>query len=152
MKIENLKIAYAKCVDTGSLRNSNEVDIEKARTLLENAELDIDSLNDAVTLFENKNNFGFLWANHYEIVRQLVAGILLFEKIISDNHKCLYAHICTKHKEWDIDWQTIETMRLLRNGVHYEGRPVSAEIWKEYKLKFTVYIRTFIKILAEKLK
>lgn len=152
MKAEDLKIAYDKCIDTGSLKKSNEVEIEKAITLLKNAELDIDSLKDAVTLFEKKNNFGFLWANHYEIIRQLVAGILLFEKIISDNHKCLYAYICTKHKEWQIDWKTIETMRLLRNGVHYEGRPVSAEIWKEYKLKFTVYIHTFIKILRQKIK
>jgi len=152
MKIENLKTAYDQCVDTGSLKKSNEVGIEKAKTLLENAELDIDSLKDAVALFEKKNNFGFLWANHYEIVRQLVAGILLFEKIISDNHKCLYTYICTKHKEWEIDWKTIETMRLLRNGVHYEGRPVSAEIWKEYKLKFQVYIQTFIRILMQKIK
>ena len=102
---------------------------EKAKTLLENAELDIDSLKDATALFEKKNNFGLLWSNHYEIIRQLVAGILLFEKTISNNHKCLYAYICTKHKEWEIDWETIETMRLLRNSVHYEGRPVTAEIW-----------------------
>jgi len=152
MKIDDLKIAYGKCVDTGALKKANEVDIEKAKTLLENAELDIDSLKDAQSLFEKKNNFGFLWANHYEIVRQLVAGILLFEKIISDNHKCLYAYICTKHKEWDIDWETIETMRLLRNGVHYEGRPISEEIWKSYKYKFEVYTKTFIKILRDKIK
>ena len=152
MKIEDLKIAYNKCVDSGSIKKANEVDSEKAKTLLENAELDIDSLKDATALFEKKNNFGLLWSNHYEIIRQLVAGTLLFEKIISDNHKCLYAYICTKHKEWDIDWKTIETMRLLRNGVHYEGRPVSAETWKEYKLKFQVYIQTFIKILKQKLK
>ena len=152
MKIEDLNIAYNKCIDTGSIKKANEVDSERAKTLLENAELDIDSLKDTTVLFEKKNNFGFLWANHYKIIRQLVAGILLFEKIISDNHKCLYAYICTKHKEWDIDWKTIETMRLLRNGVHYEGRQVSAESWKEYKLKFNIYIQTFIKILKKKLK
>lgn len=152
MKIDYLKIAYDKCVDSGSIKKANEVDSEKAKTLLENAELDIDSFKDATALFEKKNNFGLLWSNHYEIIRQLVAGILLFEKVISDNHKCLYAYICTKHQEWDVDWKTIETMRLLRNGVHYDGRPVSAETWKEYKLKFEIYTNTFIKILKEKLK
>ncbi len=151
MKIEDLKTAYNKCVDDGTIKKANEFDSEKAKTLLENAELDIDSLKDTTALFEKKNNFGFLWANHYEIIRQLVAGILLFEKIISDNHKCLYAYICTKHKEWDIDWETIETMRLLRNGVHYEGRPISEETWKLYKLKFDIYIKTFIRILKKKL-
>lgn len=103
-------------------------------------------------VLDKKNNFGLLWSNHYEIIRQLVAGILLFEKIISDNHKCLYAYICTKHKEWDVDWRTIETMRLLRNGVHYEGRPVTEATWKEYKLKFEVYTQTFIDELKERLK
>lgn len=152
MKIQDLKTEYDKCVNSGYIKKANEVDSEKAKTLLENAELDIDSLKDTTALFEKKGNYGFLWSNHYEIIRQLVAGILLFEKIISDNHKCLYAYICTKHKEWDIDWKIIETMRLLRNGVHYEGRPVSAEIWKEYKLKFQVYVQTFIKILKQKLK
>ena len=152
MKIDYLKIAYDKCVDSGSIKKANEVDSEKAKTLLENAELDIDSFKDATALFEKKNNFGLLWSNHYEIIRQLVAGILLFEKVISDNHKCLYAYICTKHQEWDVDWKTIETMRLLRNGVHYDGRPVSAETWKEYKLKFEIYTKTLIKILKEKLK
>jgi len=43
-------------------------------------------------------------------------------------------------------------MRLLRNSVHYEGRPISAETWKKYKLKFQVYIQTFIKILKQELK
>lgn len=152
MKIQDLNTEYDKCVNSGSIKKANEVDSEKAKTLLENAELDIDSLKDATALFEKKNNFGLLWTNHYEIIRQLVAGILLFEKIISDNHKCLYAYICTKHKEWDIDWKTIETMRLLRNGVHYDGRPVSADIWKEYKLKFHIYILAFIKILRQKIK
>jgi hypothetical protein len=64
----------------------------------------------------------------------------------------MYAHICTKHKDWDIDWETIETMRLLRNAIHYEGRPITEEKWKEYKLKFEVYYQTFSKLLKEKLK
>ena len=95
MKIEELDRAYKQCIVLGSIKRANEVDIERAKTLLEIAEIDLDSLNDAASLFEKKNNFSFLWANYYEIVRQLVSGILLFEKIISDNHKCLYAYLCT---------------------------------------------------------
>ena len=40
MRIEDLKIAYNKCVDSGSIKIANEVDLEKAKTLLENAELE----------------------------------------------------------------------------------------------------------------
>ena len=149
---KDLKKVYNQCVAEGNLQEPEEIDIEKVKSLLDNAEQDLDTLKDTVPIMEKKKNFSLIWKSQYEILRQLVQGILLLEKIRSKNHQCLYAYICTKHREWDIDWKTIETMRLLRNGVHYEGRPVSADVWKEYKLKFDVYIRTFIRILREKLK
>lgn len=150
--MKDLDNVYNQCVAEGKLQEAEEIDIEKAKSLLDNAELDLKSSKDITPLLEKNKNFGMIWSTRYEIIRQLVQGILLFEKIKSGNHQCLYAHICVKHKEWDIDWETIETMRLLRNGVHYEGRPVSEETWKSYKLKFDVYIKTFIKILRKKVK
>lgn len=151
-EIKDLDKVYNQCVAEGNLQEPEEIDIEKAKSLLDNVEKDLDTLKDTVPIMEKKKNFGLIWSNQYEIIRQLVQGILIFEKIRSENHQCLYAHICTKHKDWAIDWKTIETMRLLRNGVHYEGRPISEETWKSYKLRFNVYIKTFIKILKAKLK
>lgn len=151
-KVKNLDEVYNQCVAGGNLQEPEEIDIEKAKSLLDNVEQDIDTLKDTLPIMEKKKNFSLIWSSRYEIIRQLVQGILLLEKVNSNNHQCLYAYICVKHKEWDIDWDTIETMRLLRNGVHYEGRPVNAETWKEYKLKFNVYIQTFIKILKQKLR
>ena len=60
--------------------------------------------------------------------------------------------ICTKHKDWEIDWESVETMRLLRNGVHYEGRPITADTWKAYKLKFDIHTRLLIKEFEKKVK
>lgn len=151
-EVKDLEKVYNQCVAEGNLQEPEEADIEKARSLLENAEQDLDTLKDIIPIMEKKKNFGLIWKSQYEIIRQLVQGILILEKIRSENHQCLYAYICIKHKEWDIDWETIETMRLLRNGVHYEGRPISAETWKEYKLRFSVYDQAFIKILNQKLK
>ena len=113
---------------------------------------DLDTLKETIPIMEKKKNYNLIWKCQYETIRQAVQGILILEKIQSENHQCLFAYICTKHKEWDIDWETIETMRLLRNGVHYEGRPVSAEKWNNYKLKFKLYIQLFVKILGQKLK
>jgi len=151
-KVKNLDEVYNQCVAEGNLQEPEDVDIEKAKSLLDNAELDLKSVKDTSSILEKNRNFGKIWSDRYEIIRQLVQGILILDKINSNNHQCLYAHICVKHPDWEIDWETIETMRLLRNGVHYEGRPVDAETWKQYKLKFEIYTHAFIKILKEKLK
>ncbi|MBL7054793.1 hypothetical protein ISS05_03475 [Candidatus Woesearchaeota archaeon] len=151
-KLKNLDEVYNQCVAEGNLQEPEEIDIEKVKSLLDNAELDLKSIKDITTILEKNKNFGKIWSDRYEIIRQLVQGILLLEKVSSNNHQCLYARSCVKHPEWEIDWETIETMRLLRNGVHYEGRPVNAETWKQYKLKFEIYTNTFNKILKEKLK
>ncbi len=151
-KIKRLDDVYNACVADGLLYNMKEVDSEKAKTLLESAKQDMDTLKETIPIMEKKKNFSLIWKSSYEIIRQLIDAILIMEKIKSDNHQCLYAYICTKHREWDIDWEIIETMRLLRNGVHYEGRPVSEETWKSYKFKFNIYATTLIKILKEQLK
>lgn len=150
--MKSLDEVYNRCVAEGNLQEPEEIDTEKAKSLLDNAEQDIDTLKDTLPIMERKKNFSLIWSSRYEIIRQLVQGILLLEKVNSNNHQCLYAYVCAKHADWDIDWETIETMRLLRNGVHYEGRPVNADTWKEYNLKFEIYTKTFIKILQEKLK
>jgi len=151
-KIKELERIYSTCVAEGFLQEPEEADAERAKSLLENAVRDLDTLKETIPLMERKKNFSMIWSQNYEIIRQLVQGILLLEKITSENHQCLYAHVCVKHDEWGIDWESIETMRLLRNRVHYEGRPVDAETWREYKIKFELYSRTFMKILKEKLR
>jgi len=151
-KIKELDEVYDSCIADGYLYNLKEADPERAKTFLENAEHDIDTLKEVIPIMEKMKSYNLIWSSRYEIIRQLIDGILLMEKIKSDNHQCLFAYVCIKHKDWDIDWETIETMRLLRNRVHYDGRQIPGETWKEYKLKFDVYTRTFIKILKEKLK
>ena len=152
IKLKNLDEVYNQCVAEGNLQEPEEIDIGRAKSLLDNAELDLRSIRDITAILEKNNNFGKIWSDRYEIIRQLAQGILLLEKVNSNNHQCLYAHICVKHPDWEIDWESIETMRLLRNSVHYEGRPVNAEIWKQYKLKFEIYTNLFKKILREKIK
>ena len=151
-KLKSLDEVYNQCVTEGNLQEPEEIDREKAKSLLDNAELDVKSSKDTIAILENNQNFGKIWSDRYEIIRQLVQGILLLEKVNSNNHQCLYAYICVKHADWDIDWEIIETMRLLRNGVHYEGRPVNGEIWEQYKIRFEIYTQTFMKLLKEKLK
>jgi hypothetical protein len=150
-EIKDLNKVYDTCIAEGYLQEPEEIDIEKAKSLLDMAELDLKSIKDITPILEKNKNFGMIWTSRYETIRQLVQAILLLEKISSENHQCLYAYVCVKHSDWEIDWETIETMRLLRNRIHYEGIQISAETWKEYKIKFEVYIQTFKRILKEEL-
>ncbi|NOZ80789.1 MAG: hypothetical protein GXP63_03890 [DPANN group archaeon] len=150
--IKDLVAVYDSCVADGHLYNMKEADAERATTLLEIAEQDSSTLAETSPIMEKMKNFSLLWSSRYEVIRKLVDGILLLEMIKSDNHQCLYAYLCLKHDEWEIDWETIETMRLLRNAVHYEGKPIKEETWNAFRLKFDIYTTTFISILKDMLK
>ena len=152
MDIKELDEVYDSCLAKGHIYYLVEADFERVKTMLWIVELDIAANESVSHAVEKMRNYSLLWKSRYDVIRQLVDAILLLEKVKSNNHQCLYAFMCTKHPEWDIDWKTIETMRLLRNGAYYEGRPVTQESWKEFKLKFDIYIKTFLAILKEKLK
>ena len=87
-EVKDLELTYNKCVAQGYLQEPEDVDIEEAKSLLKNAEFDNKSLKEITPLIEKNKNYGMLWTNHYEIIRQLVAGILLLEKVKSENHQC----------------------------------------------------------------
>ncbi|MBI2133467.1 hypothetical protein HYU11_02180 [Candidatus Woesearchaeota archaeon] len=150
-QVKELEKVYNQCISEGYLQEPEEIDFEKVKSLLALAIQDLNTLKQTIPIMEKMENYSLIWSGKYEIIRQLVQGILFLEKISSNNHQCLYAYICVKHDDWDIDWETIETMRLLRNKIHYEGRPVSKDVWDRYKLKFDIYEDIFIKLLKEKL-
>ncbi len=52
----------------------------------------------------------------------------------------------------EIDWDTLETMRLLRNNVQYRGQGITKETWICHKLKFDIYIRSLSSFVENKLK
>jgi hypothetical protein len=150
--IKSLDAVYRECIVEGIIQYSKEAGFGKAKTLLEIAEKDIETLRSIEPIFEEKQNFSLAWSSRYEVIRQLVDAILLLEKVKSENHQCLFAHACMKHRDWGIEWDSIETMRLLRNKVHYEGKPVPNALWQSYKEKFNIYTEALIKILKEKLR
>src|SRR3989338_1615991 len=91
-KIKNLAEVYNQCVAEGSLQEPEEIDTEKAKSLLDNAKQDLDTLKKTLPIMEKKKNFNLIWTSRYEIIRQLVQGILLLEKVNSSNHQCLFAY------------------------------------------------------------
>lgn len=151
-RIKELDIIYNQCVSEGFLEESEEIDTEKAKSLLNSAELNFKSLIEITPILEKNKNYGMLWSDRYEIIRKLIQGIVLLDKMISNNHQCLLAYFCIKNKQLDMDWEIIETMRILRNRIHYDGGIVFEDDWKKYKIRFDIYIQSLIKVLKERLK
>ena len=143
---------YDRCVAEGNLQVLDDADSTLAKSLLSMAEQDLDTLRDMGPVIEKKGSFSLLWSSRYHIIRQLVQAIMLLELVKPGNDQCMFAYVCIKHDDWDIDWESLETMRVVRNRIIDEATPVSADTWRSYRLKFDLYTQTFLRILRDQMK
>ncbi len=150
-RIKPLDEVYKQCVKQGLLISKKEANYDKAKTLQGLAKFNYESSLKITLILENSKNYGMLWSINYEIIRQLVQGLLVFDNIKSRNHQCLLAYMCKNYRIYGIDWKIIETMRQLRNKSHYEGKLINVESWNEYKPKFSQYINRLMELLIQKL-
>ncbi len=138
MKIEDIKIVYEKCKD-GKIVFSEQVDIELAESLMKQAQREWKEIIEMEKAREDKTeNFSLIFCNRYDVMRKLIHSLAIFDKLKPSDHKCITAHLCKQHPEFELDWETLETMRLLRNNVQYRGQGINKELWLDYKFKFNI--------------
>lgn len=101
---------------------------------------------------ELKDVFNVKYDTNYNIIHMLVEAYLLFDKVKSLNHQCLFAYLCVKHPELELDWKFFEKIRTKRNGIHYYGSSVNKNDWKEINLQIQPYIKTLQKAIQNKLE
>lgn len=150
-KIDDLNGTYDSCQTKGQIRFREELDKELINSLFESARDGLERSKEIQGIFEKKShNFSYLFTERYDILRKLLDILMLFDNVRSSNHQCVNAYICVKHPEFNLDWETLETMRILRNGVNYEGKKIGKETWDSQKIKLEVCISTLIKIIKDK--
>ncbi|MAE42327.1 hypothetical protein CMO93_01035 [Candidatus Woesearchaeota archaeon] len=150
-KYENIKEVYEQCQVEGIIKFRKDIDVELAKSILKSAKEDFNFSKEIEKTAEKKQiSYSFLYKSRYDILRQALDAIALFDKVISSNHKCMIAYICTMHPELDLDWETIETMRKLRNNMQYRGKRIDGDDWKVNKVMFEIYIKSLIKHLESK--
>lgn len=153
MKIEKLDLAYNECQANGKFIPTDSVDRELAESLYRQAKSDWEEVLEFEKVREKKTaNYSKLFSNRYDVMRMLIHILSIFDKIKPGDHKCIGAHLCVKHPEFEFDWENLETMRLLRNGVQYRGQGITKETWSSYKLKFEIYIRSLFSFVKKKLE
>ncbi|MEK6938553.1 MAG: hypothetical protein AABX04_05900 [Nanoarchaeota archaeon] len=89
---------------------------------------------------------------YYDVIHQLTEALLLFDKVKSYNHQCLFSYLCVKHPELELDWNFFEKIRTKRNGVHYYGNLIAKKDWTEIELQLGLYVKTILTALERKME
>jgi len=146
--IKGLEDVYQRCKSEGIIRKKEFVDVELAKSLMESVkeELKFYKESEKISKYLSIN-----FKQKYDVLRQLISAFLLFDKIRVDNHQCINAYICTKHPELEIDWEILETLRILRNKICYEGKKIDSNSWKNHKIQFELHINIFLKEVKRKI-
>jgi len=153
VKIKELKETYAKCESDGFFKFKEEIDIELIGSLIHSAKRARTRIKKDTKSYEKETkDYTFVFRDNYEILRTLIDSFLLFDRAKADNHQCSNAYLCTKHPELELDWITLESMRILRNGINYEGESIDIEKWNKFKLQFEIYINTLTREIEKKLE
>jgi hypothetical protein len=148
-KTLTLEETYDRCTAAGDILLQDNIDINKINSMIEIAKDDLES---AKALEKQKDQkFGSIYKLHYDVIHTLTEALLSFDKVKSHNHQGLFAFLCVKHPELDLDWNFFEKIRTKRNGIHYYGNPIIEKDWKEIRLQMDIYIRTMQKALEQKI-
>ncbi|MFC1647981.1 hypothetical protein ACFL1B_00840 [Nanoarchaeota archaeon] len=150
--IDDLEKTYDVCIQNGSIREKNP-DIELIRSMKNVAEKGIKFIkNKSKNIPKDSPDWTFVFRDYYESLRGLIEAYLLFDGIQAENHQCKNAYICMKHKELELDWKFLETIRLKRNAINYRGQLLDYKGWKDFSLSFELHISSLNKAIEKRLQ
>lgn len=72
------------------------VDIEHVKTTLQIVEEDLKTISE---LRNKPDRFNTLYKLSYDVLHALTEALLIFDRVKSANHQCLFANLCTKYPE-----------------------------------------------------
>lgn len=139
---------YEKCVAEGNIILQDKVDIYKIKSMFS-------ILEEYMKLSEelkDKKIFNVQYDTNYNIIHMLAEALLLFDKVKSANHQCLFSVLCVRHPELDLDWNFFEKIRTKRNGIHYYGTSINPSDWKEIELQTKLYIKALHSALKKNIE
>jgi uncharacterized protein (UPF0332 family) len=138
--------AYDYCVSQGFIipKQTDDGVIESSLRI---AKEDLATAKDAI----KKQRWNSAYKIYYDVLHQLSESFLRFDNIKVKNHLCLFAYLCTKHPELELNWDFFEQVRTKRNGIQYYASQVSEKDFKEILLEFDLIINLLFKKIQEKL-
>ena len=150
--VDDLEKTYRICMSTGDIREKSP-DIELIKSLKKVSEKGIEFINKkSKDIPKDSTDWTFVFRDYYESLRGLIEAYLLFDGIEADSHQCKNAYICFKHKELELDWNFLETIRLKRNSINYGGQLLNYDDWKMLKLRFELHINELRREIEKRIK
>lgn len=151
-KPKTLEETYDTCIAGGHVNDITEVNHDKIKSLLQNADICLGTATIVIKAISQKDKeWMSVYLNHYDALRIHAEAFLLFDKLDIPNHECLFACLCVKHPELEFDWEFLNNVRKKRNGVNYYGDHINYDNWRSAELQFKLYISTLKKEINKKL-
>jgi len=141
--------AYDRCTADGAFLPKQEVDSAMIESMLKISEEDLKTIQE---LKKKGDRWNTLYKLSYDVLHILCEALVLFEKVKSLNHQCLFAYICVKHPELELDWDFFELIRTKRNGIHYYGTSVNKDDWIRINVQISLYVKLLTEQIGKKLK
>ena len=141
------KEVYERCVAEGYIIPRDKITLQKIKDSLQISEEDLASAKDSI----NKKRWNSGYKAYYDVLRELIEAYISFDGVKPKNHQCLFAFVCVKHPELELNLEFFEKIRTKRNGINYYASKVSEEDWKEVQLQFDININLFIKEINKKM-
>lgn len=149
-KFITLEEADELCKRSGEYKKLAFVNRQQIKSLLENAETNVNSANLIASSIDEKDpKWMSVYIDYYDALHILAEAFLQFENRKIANHQCLFAFLCKNHPEFD--WYFFEEIRFNRNGAHYYGKKIAYEDWEKAKLKFNLYVSALKKEIEKRL-
>jgi hypothetical protein len=145
--MKSLRETHDDCHKKGMLANLESFQVKKIDSMIKIAEEDKQLIIDA----KKRNSINSMFKLYYNVMHTLTEALVRFDKVISSNHQCLFAYLCSNYKYLDFDWNFFETVRIIRNGLCYDGIPIKETDWKNIEFQFNVYINTLKKEIQKRL-
>lgn len=149
-KYKTLSETHNICLANGEIKPITEINFEKIKTLIQNAETNVSAANIIKqAIHQNAKEWMNVYILHYESMRIYAEALLHLKLIQSPNHQCMFAVLCTKFPELELNWDFFEKIRTVRNGVNYYGKELTYNDWKEIELQINLYLGTLKKELEQ---
>ena len=143
---------YDRCVADGHLNRLETLNSDKPLQLLRNADSFSESLAKITQgLPKESGQWMTVFTLNYNILHLYAEALLLFDKVSSLNHICLFSALCVKHEELDLNWDFFQKIRTMRNGVHYYGKMVTYQDWKNVEIEFKLTLSLLRKEVEKRL-
>ncbi len=143
---------YAACSKEGSFVPLAKIDIDQINAML------VVALDDYETVEEwrkkvpkESKQWNAIYKLAYDVLHTLSESFLAFDKIKARTHECVFAYLCEKHPELELDWNFFEKIRTVRNRSMYYGESISYQHWKAVELQISLYINVLKKTIGNNL-